>query len=72
MSFQQLKASLELKVVTEVKKWLDPHYRDKNITKDEYKEIVAKCVNKVCFLNFILFSYSGYVICWGALGDSVV
>lgn len=44
---KQLKASLELKVVTEVKRWLDPHYRDKNITKDEYKEIVAKCVNKV-------------------------
>lgn len=44
---KQLKASLELKVVTEVKKWLDPHYRDKSITKEEYKEIVAKCVSKV-------------------------
>ncbi|MPC29292.1 hypothetical protein E2C01_022518 [Portunus trituberculatus] len=42
----QLKASLELKVVAEVKKWLDPHYRDKSITKEEYKEIVAKCVSK--------------------------
>ncbi|XP_045137261.1 NK-tumor recognition protein-like [Portunus trituberculatus] len=44
---KQLKASLELKVVAEVKKWLDPHYRDKSITKEEYKEIVAKCVSKV-------------------------
>lgn len=50
MTLQQLKASLELKVVAEVKRWLDPHYRDKNITKDEYKEIVAKCVNKVSSL----------------------
>ncbi|KAK8381998.1 hypothetical protein O3P69_015177 [Scylla paramamosain] len=46
-SHAKLKASLELKVVTEVKKWLDPHYRDKSITKEEYKEIVAKCVSKV-------------------------
>lgn len=44
---KQVKASLELKVVTEVKKWLDPYYRDKSITKEEYKEIVAKCVSKV-------------------------
>lgn len=37
-------------MVTEVKKWLDPHYRDKSITKEEYKEIVAKCVSKVSFI----------------------
>ncbi|XP_042242996.1 uncharacterized protein LOC121880040 isoform X2 [Homarus americanus] len=41
------KASLEAKVVEEVKKWLDPYYRDKSVTKEEYKQIVAKCVKKV-------------------------
>lgn len=41
------KSSLEVKVVEEVKKWLDPYYRDKSVTKDEYKQIVAKCVKKV-------------------------
>ncbi|KAK3872931.1 hypothetical protein Pcinc_022016 [Petrolisthes cinctipes] len=41
------KATLEAKVVSEVKHWLDPHYKEKSITKSEYKEIVAKCVTKV-------------------------
>lgn len=41
------KAALEAKVVSEVKHWLDPHYKEKSITKPEYKEIVAKCVTKV-------------------------
>ena len=66
MTFQQVKASLEQKVVTEVKRWLDPHYRDKNITKEEYKEIVAKCVSKVS-LTFLCV-----MLCWefnGANGD---
>lgn len=36
-----------MKVVEEVKKWLDPYYREKSVTKDEYKQIVRKCVNKV-------------------------
>ncbi|XP_076042693.1 uncharacterized protein LOC143026341 isoform X3 [Oratosquilla oratoria] len=44
---KQQKAVLEGKVVEEVKKWLDPYYRDKTINRVEYKEIVAKCVNKV-------------------------
>ncbi|KAK7076117.1 hypothetical protein SK128_012039, partial [Halocaridina rubra] len=43
----QQKAALEIKVVQEVKKYLDPYYRNKSISKDEYKQIVAKCVKKV-------------------------
>lgn len=41
------KIALEVKVVEEVKKWLDPYYRDKSVNKEEYKQIVAKCVKKV-------------------------
>lgn len=44
---KQQKALLEARVVEEVKKSLDPFYRSKSITKDEYKQIVAKCVKKV-------------------------
>ncbi|XP_068202193.1 dentin sialophosphoprotein-like [Palaemon carinicauda] len=44
---KQQKAVLEARVVEEVKKSLDPFYRSKAITKDEYKQIVAKCVKKV-------------------------
>lgn len=44
---KQQKVLLESKVVQEVKKSLDPYYRNKSITKDEYKQIVAKCVKKV-------------------------
>ncbi|XP_063609290.1 PHD and RING finger domain-containing protein 1-like isoform X2 [Penaeus indicus] len=47
LKIKQQKAALEVKVVKEVKKFLDPYYRDKSVTKVEYKEIVAKCVNKV-------------------------
>ncbi|XP_042888274.1 E3 ubiquitin-protein ligase RBBP6-like isoform X2 [Penaeus japonicus] len=47
LKIKQQKAALEVKVVKEVKKFLDPYYRDKSVTKDEYKEIVAKCVTKV-------------------------
>ena len=33
--------------MTLIKSFLDPHYLKKDITKDHYKEIVAKCVTKV-------------------------
>ncbi|CAL4133276.1 unnamed protein product, partial [Meganyctiphanes norvegica] len=37
---------LESKVIEEVKKYLDPYYRDKTFNREEYKQIVSKCVDK--------------------------
>lgn len=34
-------------LITLIKSHLDPHYAAKAITKDQYKEIVGKCVTKV-------------------------
>uniref|UniRef100_A0A8D0AK00 SR-related CTD-associated factor 11 n=1 Tax=Sander lucioperca TaxID=283035 RepID=A0A8D0AK00_SANLU len=55
VSFQQSetlfllkKQQIQEKAVNEVKNAIKPYYQKKEITKDEYKEIVRKAVEKVC------------------------
>ncbi|XP_062849989.1 protein SCAF11 isoform X2 [Trichomycterus rosablanca] len=42
------KEKIQEKAVAEVKAAIKPYYQNKDITKDEYKEIVRKAVEKVC------------------------
>lgn len=42
------KEKIQEKAVNEVKNAMKPYYQKKEITKDEYKEIVRKAVEKVC------------------------
>ncbi|XP_032361612.1 protein SCAF11 isoform X3 [Etheostoma spectabile] len=42
------KEKIQEKAVNEVKNAIKPYYQKKEITKDEYKEIVRKAVEKVC------------------------
>ena len=60
--FQQQKISLESKVVKEVKKFLNPYYQSKSITRDDYKQIVAKCVKKVQYFFFPFFFHENLLI----------
>jgi len=43
-----LKLQIQERAVNEVKTAIKPYYQNKDITKDEYKEIVRKAVEKVC------------------------
>ncbi|XP_033889184.3 protein SCAF11-like isoform X5 [Acipenser ruthenus] len=45
---QPQKCQIQEKAVQEVKLAIKPYYQNKDITKDEYKEIVRKAVEKVC------------------------
>eukprot|EP00063_Salmo_salar_P071827 XP_014046662.1 PREDICTED: protein SCAF11-like isoform X2 [Salmo salar] len=42
------KEKIHERAVNEVKAAMKPYYQNKDITKDEYKEIVRKAVEKVC------------------------
>lgn len=45
--FQQ-KQQIQEKAINEVKTAIKPYYQKNEITKEEYKEIVRKAVEKVC------------------------
>ncbi|TNN55999.1 Protein SCAF11 [Liparis tanakae] len=47
-SKKEKKQQIQEKAVNEVKNAMKPYYQKKEITKDEYKEIVRKAVEKVC------------------------
>ncbi|XP_033889183.3 protein SCAF11-like isoform X4 [Acipenser ruthenus] len=47
-SKKEKKCQIQEKAVQEVKLAIKPYYQNKDITKDEYKEIVRKAVEKVC------------------------
>ncbi|KAF1372563.1 hypothetical protein PFLUV_G00266790 [Perca fluviatilis] len=47
-SKKEKKQQIQEKAVNEVKNAIKPYYQKKEITKDEYKEIVRKAVEKVC------------------------
>lgn len=42
------KQQIQERAIKEVKNAIKPYYQKKDITKDEYKEIVKKAVEKVC------------------------
>merc|ERR1712039_809536 len=42
------KVQRQERIVEEIKTVLKPHYNRKRINKDDYKEILRKCVPKVC------------------------
>lgn len=54
------KVQIQERAVNEVKNAIKPYYQKKDITKDEYKEIVRKAVEKVCLIAF--FKPTGYFI----------
>ncbi|XP_066580524.1 protein SCAF11 isoform X2 [Amia ocellicauda] len=47
-SKKEKKQQIQEKAIQEVKLAIKPYYQNKDITKDEYKEIVRKAVDKVC------------------------
>ncbi|XP_019747342.1 protein SCAF11 isoform X2 [Hippocampus comes] len=47
-SKKEKKQQIQEKAINEVKTAIKPYYQKKEITKDEYKEIVRKAVEKVC------------------------
>ena len=51
--FQFLKkVQRQERIVEEIKTVLKPHYNRKRITKEDYKNILRKCVPKVCKWHF--------------------
>merc|ERR1712029_1304200 len=42
------KVQRQERIVEEIKTVLNPHYNRKRITKEDYKDILRKCVPKVC------------------------
>lgn len=58
------KLQIQEKAITEVKAAIKPYYQKKDITKEEYKEIVRKAVEKVSkhvfFFFFNLHTFSDF------------
>ena len=59
--FQFLKkVQRQERIVEEIKTVLKPHYNRKRITKEDYKNILRKCVPKVCKWHFRISKVDSY------------
>lgn len=56
------KLQVQEKAITEVKAAIKPYYQKKDITKEEYKEIVRKAVEKVSKHDFCVYLYTSNIL----------
>lgn len=65
---------MQERAIEEVKLAIKPFYQKRDITKDEYKEILRKAVQKVCNLyEWVLISVAGlWIVCSSKTHDFVL
>lgn len=57
------KMNMQQQVVTEMKNFLKPYYMKRQITKDEYKEIMRQAVPRVYFFFWLIIFLKTFVAC---------